>query len=173
MIIVKKSIVLLLLLACFALTHTFAQEGFEVKAGLNNVSISLDTGDDFFGEVSDSELGFYVGGGYNFVASDKVDVEPSVLFSFVDDLTSLYIPIMVKYKIADKFNIQAGPQINYLLEDLPDGELGLDFAFGGGFQIDANWFIDARYGFELTRGGDFGEFVDINTLTFGVGYRFN
>lgn len=169
----KKVVVLALLFMCLTYTSSYAQEGFELKAGLNNVSISVDTGDEFFGEVSDSELGFYLGGGYNFVASEKVDVEPSVLFSFVDDLTSLYVPIMVKYKIADKFNIQAGPQINYLLEDLVDGELGLDLAFGGGFQIDANWFIDARYGIELTRGGDFGEYVDINTLTFGVGYRFN
>lgn len=169
----KKSIVFVLLLVCFALTHTFAQEGFELKGGLNNITINLDTGDGFFGDVSDSELGFYLGGGYNFVASEKLDVEPAVLFSFVDDLTSLYIPVMFKYKIAEKFNLQAGPQINYLLEDLPDGELGLDLAVGGGFQIDANWFIDARYGFQITRGGDFGDVVDINTLTFGVGYRFN
>jgi opacity protein-like surface antigen len=79
---------------------------------------------------------------------------------------------MAKYKVADSFNIQAGPQINYLLEDLPDGEFGMDIAVGAGYQFDDNWFVEARYGFEISRGGDFGEFTDINTLTAGVGYRF-
>ena len=65
-----------------------------------------------------------------------------------------------------------GP-INYLLEDLPDGEFGLDLAFGAGYQIDDNWFVEARYGFQISRGGDFGDAVDINTLTIGAGYRFN
>ncbi len=150
---------------------TVAQEGFAAKAGFNNVSISVDT-DGFFDD-SDSELGFFIGGGYNFEASDDFDIEPSLLFSFVDDLTSLYIPIMAKYKISEQFNIQAGPQINYLLEDLPDGELGLDLAFGAGYQIDSNWFVEARYGLQIARGGDFGDVVDINTLTLGGGYRFN
>ncbi|WP_350291326.1 outer membrane beta-barrel protein [uncultured Croceitalea sp.] len=154
-------------------TISFAQEGFAVKAGVNNVSISVDVDDDFFGDTSDSELGFFVGAGYNFVVCETVDIEPSVLLSFVDDLTSLYIPIMAKYKVSEDFNIQAGPQINYLLEDLPDGEFGLDIAFGGGYQIDANWSVEARYGFQVARGGNFGDFVNINTLTAGVGYRFN
>ncbi|WP_420601026.1 outer membrane beta-barrel protein [Flagellimonas sp.] len=155
------------------IVSTYGQEGFAAKAGFNNVSISVDTGANFFGNVSDSELGFYVGGGYNFEASEMIDIEPSVLFSVVDDLTSLYVPVMVKYKVSDKFNIQAGPQINYLLEDLPDGEFGLDIAFGGGYQIDDNWFVEARYGIQVSRGGNFGDVVDINTLTAGVGYRFN
>lgn len=152
-------------------TSVSAQEGLAVKAGLNNITFDIDTGGFF--DASDSELGFFIGGGYNFVASETFDVEPSLLFSFVDELTSLYIPIMAKYKISDVFNVQAGPQINYLLEDLPDGEFGLDLAFGAGYQIDDNWFVEARYGFQISRGGDLGDAVDINTLTLGAGYRFN
>jgi opacity protein-like surface antigen len=151
-------------------TVSFAQEGFAVKAGINNVSVKVDAGE--FGSASDSELGFFVGGGYNFEAGEQFDIEPSVLLSIVNDLTSIYIPIMAKYEVADSFNIQAGPQINYLLEDLPDGEFGLDLAVGAGYQFDDNWFVEARYGFEISRGGDFGEVADINTLTVGAGYRF-
>ena len=150
---------------------TYAQEGFAAKAGFNVVTVDVDTGGFF--DASDSEIGFFLGGGYNFEVSEDIDIEPSLLFSFVDDLTSMYIPIMAKYKISDKFNIQAGPQINYLLEDLPDGEFGLDLAFGGGYQIDSNWFVEARYGIQISRGGDFGDLVDINTFTVGGGYRFN
>ncbi|WP_343486746.1 outer membrane beta-barrel protein [Allomuricauda sp. d1] len=166
----KKTILTGLAMFAVIVTAT-AQEGFAVKAGLNNVSISVDT-NGFF-DASDSELGFFIGGSYNFEAGDNFDIEPSLLLSIVDDLTSLYIPVMAKYKISDQFNIQAGPQINYLLEDIPDGELGLDLGFGAGYQIDSNWFVEARYAFQLTRGGDFGDVVDINTLTIGGGYRFN
>jgi len=164
----------LIITTVFVLSLTFsayAQEGFAAKAGVNNVSVNVDAGGLF--SVSDSELGFFIGGGYNFEASEEFDIEPSLLISIVDNLTSIYIPIMAKYKISDEFNIQAGPQVNYLLEDLPDGEFGLDLAFGAGYQIDDNWFVEARYGLEVSRGGIFGDAVDINTLTAGVGYRFN
>lgn len=169
----RKVFVLTVLFVGIAVVNTYGQEGFAAKAGFNNVSMSFDSGDEFFGDVSDSELGFYLGGGYNFYLSEEFDIEPSLLLSFVNDLTSLYVPVMFKYKVADKFNIQAGPQINYLLEDMPDGEFGLDVAFGGGYQIDDNWFVEARYGLQVSRGGDFGDAVDINTLTVGAGYRFN
>lgn len=166
----KKTVIVFVLALGFTLS-TYAQEGFAAKAGFNNVSVNVDSGGFF--DSSDSELGFFFGGGYNFEVSEEIDIEPSLLFSIVDDLTSLYIPVMAKYKISEKFNIQAGPQINYLLEDLPDGEFGLDLAFGGAFNIDSNWFVEARYGFQISRGGDFGDLVDINTLTVGGGYRFN
>ncbi|MFD0797079.1 outer membrane beta-barrel protein [Maribacter chungangensis] len=162
-------IVLFCLCASFSVT---AQEGFAVKAGINNVSAKVDLGA-FGGNVTNGELGFYVGGGYNFELDDTWAIEPSALLSIVSDLTSLYIPVMAKYEVAESFTIQAGPQINYLLEDVPDGAFGLDLAIGGGYQIDDNWFVEARYGFEISRGGDFGDSVDYNTLTIGAGYRFN
>ena len=166
-----KNLSFYLIIILFYVTTTLnAQEGFSAKAGLNNVSISLDV--DEFGSVSTSNLGFFLGGGYNLELNENFDLEPSILLSFVNELTSLYIPIMAKYKITETFNIQAGPQINYLLEDVPDGALGVDLAFGGGYNFTENWFIEARYGFELMRGGDYGEAVNINTLTIGTGYRF-
>ena len=108
-------------IAFFVLGVTFsvsAQQGFAVKAGINNVTAKVDLGS--FGDASDSELGFYVGGGYNFELSDKIDLEPSALLSIVSDLTSLYIPVMFKYEVVESFNVQAGPQVHYLLEDVPD-----------------------------------------------------
>lgn len=149
-----------------------AQEGFAVKAGINSVSAKVDLGA-FGGNVSNSELGFYVGGGYNFELDDTWSIEPSALLSIVSDLTALYIPIMAKYEVAESITIQAGPQVNYLLEDVPDGAFGLDLAIGGGYEINDNWFVEARYGFEISRGGDFGGAVDYNTFTIGGGYRFN
>lgn len=143
---------------------TYAQEGFAAKAGINNVTIDVDG----FGSVS--ELGFYLGGGYTFTTNGDIQIEPSVLVSIVDDLTSLYIPVMAKYPISDQFNLQAGPQINYILEDVDEGAFGLDLGFGAGFNISDQFFVEARYAFEILRDLEGG---NINTLTAGVGYRFN
>ncbi|MDT0608538.1 outer membrane beta-barrel protein [Croceitalea rosinachiae] len=157
----------LIIATVFVLSFTFtiyAQEGFSAKAGINNVTFDVD------GFGSTSELGFYLGGSYTFDANGEIQIEPSVLVSIVDDLTALYIPVMAKYPITDKFNVQAGPQINYLLEDVDEGAFGLDLGFGGGFNIDDNWFVEARYAFEILRDLEGG---NINTLTAGVGYRFD
>ncbi|MBT8183277.1 MAG: porin family protein, partial [Eudoraea sp.] len=136
--------------------------------GLSSVSIKVDLGE-FGGSVSDSEIGFFAGLGYNFEVSEEFEVEPSILYSLVSDLNSLYVPVMAKYKVSNEFSIQAGPQINYLLEDLPEGEFGLDFAFGVGYNFTEQLFADARYAFEISRGVDG---FSVNSLQIGVGYRF-
>ena len=159
----KKVRVVALVLIGFSMN---AQEGFFAKAGLSNVTAKVDIFDE---SVSDSEMGFFVGVGYNFDVSDDFDVEPSLLYSLVNDLNSLYIPIMAKYEVADEFTIQAGPQINYLLEDMTQGEFGLDLAFGVGYNFSEQFFADARYGIEVSR--DI-EGFSLNTLQIGVGYRF-
>ena len=159
----KKVLVVALVLIGFSMN---AQEGFFAKAGLSNVTAKVDVFDE---SVSDSEMGFFVGVGYNFDVSDDFDVEPSLLYSLVNDLNSLYIPIMAKYEVADEFTIQAGPQINYLLEDMTQGEFGLDLAFGVGYNFSEQFFADARYGIEVSR--DI-EGFSLNTLQIGVGYRF-
>ena len=160
-----KKVVLVAALALFGFSVN-AQEGFFAKAGLSNVTAKVDIFDE---TVSDSEMGFFVGVGYNFEVSDTFEVEPSVLYSLVSDLNSLYIPIMAKYEVADSFTIQAGPQINYLLEDVPQGEFGLDLAFGVGYSFSEQFFADARYGIEVSR--DI-EGFSLNSLQIGVGYRF-
>ncbi len=160
-----KKVVLIAALALFGF-NVNAQEGFFGKVGLSNVTAKVDV---LGVNVSDSELGFLVGVGYNFEVSDTFEVEPSVLYSLVSDLNSLYVPIMAKYKVADEFTIQAGPQINYLLEDMPMGEFGLDLAFGVGYNFTEQIFADARYAFEVSR--DI-EGFSLNSLQIGVGYRF-
>jgi len=172
----KKASIILLIMAIFTIKNANAQEGFSAKAGLNIVTIKIDYPDTFFGVLdgaSASETGFYLGGGYKFDVSDTFSVEPAALFSLVNSATSLYIPVMGQYYFTDKFYAQAGPQINFLLESVDDGALGIDIALGGGYNIDDNWYVEARYGFEVFRGGDYGEFTSINTFSIGAGFRFN
>ncbi|EDP70083.1 hypothetical protein FBALC1_11137 [Flavobacteriales bacterium ALC-1] len=148
--------------AVFAFANVNAQEGFSVKAGFNSVTASA-------GSVSATESGFYLGLGYQLELSEDIDVEPAVLYSAVSDLNSLYIPIMFKYGISDEFSIMAGPQVNYLLEDVPQGEFGLDIAAGLAYNISEEFYAEAKYGLQVSR--DLGD-LDLNSLMIGVGYRF-
>ena len=147
------------------------QAQLSAQAGLNNVTIKADFSG--FGSVSDSELGFFFGAGYEMEIDEKFSIEPAALLSLVSDLTSLYIPVMGKYDLGDGFKVTAGPQFNLLLEDTEDGALGVDLGFGGEYSFADDWFAFARYAFQVARGGDFGDVYNINTLTLGVGKRFN
>ncbi|WP_412984781.1 porin family protein [Pontimicrobium sp. IMCC45349] len=148
---------LLLVAVMAAFTFSAGAQGFSAKAGFNSL--------DFEGF---SESGFYIGAGYEFEVSETLDVEPSVLYSAVDNLNSLYIPVMLKYNISEDFNLQAGPQVNYILEDIEEGEFGLDIAAGAGYNITEQFFVEARYGIQVSRDVE----GELNTLTIGVGYRF-
>lgn len=162
-----------LLVGLFALlTTTMTQAQFSVQGGLNNVTVKLDIGE--FGSVSDSELGFFLGAGYQFDLGESFYLEPAILFSIVSDLTSMYVPFIFKYDVAEGFKVTGGPQLNILLEEgVEDGKTGVDLALGGEYTFAEGWFAFARYAFQVSRGGDFGEVTDINTFTLGVGKKFN
>lgn len=165
-----KKVVLVGLFAL--LTTAMAQAQFSLQGGVNNVTVKVDL--DEFGSASDSELGFFVGAGYEFGLSEKFYLEPAILFSIVSDLTALYVPVILKYGVAEDFKVTAGPQLNILLEDgIPDGKMGVDLGVGGEYTFAEGWFAFARYAFQVSRGGDFGELTDINTFTLGVGKKFN
>ncbi len=156
-----KKLCLVAIIAIFGLANVNAQ-GFSAKAGFNSITLK-NSG------FSATESGFYVGVGYAFEVSEEINIEPAVLYSAVSNLNSIYVPIMVQYSVSEDFYIQAGPQVNYLLEDIPSGEFGLDIAAGAGYNISEEFYVEARYGFQVSR--DWGN-TDLNTLSVGVGYRF-
>ncbi|WP_299890096.1 outer membrane beta-barrel protein [uncultured Lacinutrix sp.] len=161
-----KKLFLTLIIAFSITISSKAQEGFSAQAGLSLVNTSVEV---MGASASESEIGFYAGAGYQFDLSDKIALQPSLLFSLVKDLNSLYVPVMVKYNITDKFNIQAGPQINYLLEDIDKGAFGIDVSAGLGYLISDKLYAQARYGLQVSRTIDN---YDINTLHIGIGYNF-
>ena len=159
-----KQITSIFIILLLSVVTTQGQEGFSVKSGLNSVNINND------GYGSNSEWGIYIGAGYTFNLENGFLIEPAVLFSFVDDLNSLYVPVMAKYILAEKFTVQAGPQLNYLLDSkIDDAKFGVDFAIGGGYEITEKFYVEVRYGVEIIR--DLPG-ANINTISIGGGYRF-
>jgi len=161
-----KKILFTAAIAVLGFTSVNAQEGFSAQAGLSSVTLKVDAGDL---SISNTESGFFVGIGYAFEIGEQLMLEPSILYSSVQDLDALYVPVMFKYAISDKFKVLAGPQVNYILDDLPEGQFGLDIAAGLGYDITEKLFAQARYGFQVSRDIDN---LNVNTLQIGIGYRF-
>ena len=167
--------ILITLIVVFGLSNVNAQDSkFGVTAGYTNITERAK----FEGvSVSSSESGFYIGALVDITVSEKFHVEPKILYANASDTGFLYIPVLAKYYVAEKFNIQAGPQANFVLDEVAEGfnSFGLDLSFGLGYEINEHFFLDARYSFELTNrynDNDFAVSDKVNTLNVGFGYKF-
>lgn len=176
----KKS---LLIFSLFLGVSSFAQNvDFGIQAGYTNVQIEATAEGT---QISENASGYYLGFLADFKFSENWHLQPSVNYFNAEDSNFLSIPVLVQYYIQNSgFYFQAGPQGTIVLEDNPvTNTFGLDAAFGAGYQITENFFIEARYGIELTNrynseSMEYAEQYDvdldsgINTLMVGVGYKF-
>ncbi|TLX73028.1 PorT family protein [Labilibacter sediminis] len=195
----KKLLVLVALVAMVS-TASFAQVQFGAKAGLN---IAKGSGDLY--EGTDSRMGLVIGAFAKFNVSEKLDFQPELLYSqqgskeTVDfegleidgtaKLDYLNIPLMFKYNVANGLNIQAGPQVGFLMsakykmefegesetEDMKEFLKGIDFGlnFGLGYDFESGLAIDARYNLGMSNISDMDDVDGKNgVLQFTVGYAF-
>lgn len=195
-----------------AVSFTYAQKAeFGIKGGLNSSNFSGDTeGIDF-----KSRIGFNLGAFAAIKLSEKITLQPEILYStqgakavnvsaIYDDviytgnvkfnLSYLNIPVMIKYYVADKFNLEAGPQIGFLTsaktstqldgssqtvdEDIKDSFESVDFGlnFGAGYDFTKNVSAGIRYNLGLsnifkTENGDDSK-TQNSVFLLSVGYKF-
>lgn len=173
-----KKIILSALVVC-AFTFTNAQDkkgmAFGVKAGLSNSNFTGDF-------ASTATTGFYVGGLVDFSVSDKLHVQPEVLYSGEGakdaKLNFLRIPIMGKYYVTEALNVQAGPEIALKAggdASIKDMVKSLDYGigFGAGYEMASGLLFDVRYNLGLANIYD-GPIAKVGTISiqFGLGYKF-
>ena len=197
-----KKIYLTLAIAILGMVGLNAQSTarFGITGGLLNVDANIKLSALGF-NIADidaiNETGFYVGAFADIAATNKLHIQPEFLYSKAGDLGFFHLPVMVKYYIADKFNLQFGPELSFStdlndikdqiksIEELIDENLnvedalrttGVDLAFGAGYDINENFMVQARYAIELTDrySGPLGGSIDVKPgmLFVGVGYRF-
>ena len=74
---------------------------------------------------------------------------------------------MFKYGVTDQMSLVGGPQINYV-NDFEDAAFGIDLALGLTYDVSDEFYVEARYGFQIARDTEF----NLNTASIGLGYRF-
>jgi len=143
-----KKLFFAVIIAALTITSLNAQT-FGVKAGANLSNYSYNGGDydDELNDAQKSLFGFHIGGFAEFEISDQFAFQPELLFtmqgtkfeesgeeygvSYSSEYTSkqsyINIPLMAKYYVAEGFNIQAGPQIGFLMSSKYEGT----FTVGG------------------------------------------
>jgi opacity protein-like surface antigen len=182
--------IILSMVAIFAFGFANAQETkFGAKAGLNMSNV---TGDNS-GE-NKMKIGFQVGAFANIGVSEKFAVQPELLFSTQGtkytggstELNYLNIPIMAQYKVADKFSLEAGPQIGFLMSakakadgggsaDIKEFLNSTDFGIGvgAGYDVAENINLGLRYTIGVSNLNKEGDAKNANSnLAFAIGYRF-
>tara|TARA_B110000967_G_C18650508_1_gene443095 strand:- start:54 stop:665 length:612 start_codon:yes stop_codon:yes gene_type:complete len=202
-----KKVLFTAVVVLLGLGNVSAQEvKFGAKVGLNSSNFTGDL------EDSDAKIGFNLGAFAEISLSDKFIFQPELLFSTqgtsLEDSTDseaykqtikanyLNIPLLIKYGITDKFALEFGPQLGFLLsakakveetfdgetisieQDIKDSFKSIDFGlnFGASFDVAENIMIGARYNLglsDITDGEDSEDFKVQNAVfSFSVGYRF-
>ncbi len=198
-----KKLSLIVLIAIFGITFMQAQTNvkFGLTGGLLNSNTDIDIsvlGFDVANIDAINVTGFNIGAFADIEMSEKFHIQPELTYGSAGKLAFIYLPVMMKYYVADKINIQAGPQLSFStnLKDIKDGlkdiddilgtevnldkafnSTGVDLVFGAGYDINEKFFVQARYGLELTNryDGPVSNSLSVraNTFTIGVGYSFN
>lgn len=145
-------------------------QSLAAKAGYGNLSVSLGEG------VSASVSGVSFGISADFEMTQSLDLQPEVMYTSFEGGGLVSIPVMAKYYLGESFNIQGGPQMNYDIGEAPEdfNAIGLGIAAGGGYDISDQFFVDARYNFEVTNrytGEGEGDW-SYSLFSLGLGYRF-
>lgn len=169
----KKVILITLFTLAFAFNSNAQDSRFGATAGFLNAGGKVT----FEGSsVTASEAGFYLGLIGDFVVSEKFHVQPELLYASVDGSSAIFIPVLAKFYVAEGFNILAGPEVSFSLEETGDdtSSLSTNITGGLGYDITEDFFVEARYSQQLnnTYTGDLDITARGNGLFIGVGYKF-
>ncbi len=198
-----KKLLSLSFIVLFAFNMAKAQDlpKFGITGGLLNTNVDFKTGNSLLNLVGVNNFakinstGFYIGALVDIGVVGNFHIQPELTYGSAEDLSFIYLPVMAKYYVSDKFHIQAGPQLNFSsnLDDIKrairDTEellgtngnvddvlktVGVDIGIGAGFDVLDNLTIQARYSFELTDrySGPAGGVLDIKGSAFQVGVAY-
>jgi len=184
-----KKVLFVAVIAIFSLVSVNAQTSFGAKAGLNVANL--------IGDVTDNEslIGFNAGLFVEIPLADSFYIQPELMYSTQGakfdfpiigstDLKLNYInlPIMFKYDVANRFYLEAGPQVGFLVSaelddlDVKDSYESTDFGanFGLSYGFTEKLFAQARYNIGLSNiekdnGNDK---VSNAVMSFSLGYKF-
>lgn len=184
-----KKVLLATVIAVLGFTNVNAQEfKFGAKAGINFGTIDGDGTADI-GPVTAFNFGLMS----EISISDKFSFQPELLYSGIgyslgnadDDtvaLNYLTVPLLGKYYVTERFSLEAGPQVGFLLSakqegtDVKDNFKTLDFgaSFGLAYKLDNGLNFGVRYTLGLSDVTESKNFSNnTRAVQFSIGYFFN
>jgi hypothetical protein len=183
----NKIIIVLAVILSYGVNLSAQNTTFGVKAGANFSNVKFDT--DFGNFSPEGATNIYIGVLADVSLSESLHFQPELLYSMegsksIDGqdlgLDFFNVPLMLKYYLVDGINIQAGPQIGFIVNDgdfegLKSTNFGLNF--GAAYELPTGFFFDARYNLGLS---DLAEDIPENEgaslktkgFQLGIGYRF-
>lgn len=147
-----KKIIFLILLVLFT-TKSFSQGvDLGIKVGANFATLTDDV---------ETRTGLNFGAFATIKFNDKIALQGDLLYSqqgaeLLDigkvDLDYINVPVVLKYYLIKKLNIQVGPQFGFLVNDDDLNSESMDIAgvVGIGLDLPLGFRIDGRYNFGLT-----------------------
>lgn len=174
----KKILLLIVILTCSF--HSFSQDGgiYGVRAGLNISNLDFEPAPGFDNKHRN---GFAFGFFAEFEFGEKLSLMPELQFSSEgakeESLRLDYIqaPILLRYKIGDKFLAGIGPTIGVKVHEENDGfkNFALSGTVGVEYAVTYSFFIDARYTYGFTNVIDKDALFEAkNTnIQIGIGYK--
>lgn len=164
---------ILFILIAMATLSVNAQSNFGLTAGYLSATAKAESGGI---SISASESGFFAGFFADFEVSENFNVQPELQYISIQDGNALLLPVLAKYYVSEKFNLQAGPQLMFDLDESVDdfSSVNIDLAFGAGYDIDENFSVLARYSFQLnnTYTGPLDLTARVNFINVGLAYKF-
>ena len=173
-----KKVLFIAVVVLLGLGNVSAQKtSYGVTAGFHSLDISV-SGDGL--TVSTSGSGYFVGFFADFNVSDNFNIQSEIHFASAyqdgDAANEIIIPVMAKYYVSEKFNIQAGPQFDFIVDESEDvNKFGVGLGFGAGYDFSEKIFVSTRYVLGLSnRLADAPSEISLklNTFQIGLGYRF-
>ena len=151
---------------------------FGFKGGMNSSRINAT-------EIDGSKSGYigtelYAGFFADLRMTEKLNLGTELIFSFTDSYHFIEVPLHLKYNIREKWNLMAGPKLEYIADYMDDFDyfkrVGISAEIGSQYQINRVFFAEARYAYGFTpqiNSPGFG-FYDgkRNTFRLGLGINF-
>ena len=183
-----KKVLLVTVVALLGLTNVNAQDiEFGAKFSLNFATHNGDNTKDN-GPVTDFSFGLMS----EISISDKFSFQPELLYAGLGyslgdadadivELRYLTLPLLGKYYLTERFSLEAGPQVGFLLSakqestDIKDAFKTLDFgaSFGLSYKLDNGLNFGARYTLGLSDVIESKDFSNnTSTVQFSIGYFF-
>lgn len=179
----KRILIIALLGSTLLFSQTEKTTNFGIKGGANFSDISgIETDGENTGYIG-TEL--YISLFADTVLNEKLNIENELLFSFTDDYHFIEIPLHLKYKLLNKWNVLLGPKLDFILDNDNDSfenpyyrfkNFGVSVEFGTQYKISKRVFAELRYSKGLTSQID-DLVLDINdgkrsVLRIGIGFKF-